>query len=171
MAADGCEAMDGLEFLTRRPEDTPLWGDGNKLLWVRHPGLMICGPQGVGKSTMAQQLMLAHTGLRAAELASHTVAGDDRPVLCGDFVETVCDKSDSCAKPANSLARADIVFNLRLTNRRYACSCHATRGGFGHAPWLRRRSHRDEQALQARLCGFRSFRLLPDFSALSLVAL
>ena len=114
MAADGCEAMDGLEFLTRRPEDTRLWGDGNKLLWVRGQGLMICGPQGVGKSTMAQQLMLARMGLRAAELAGHTVAGDDRPVLCGDFVETVCDKSDSCAKPANSLARADIVFNLRL---------------------------------------------------------
>ncbi|WP_368664896.1 AAA family ATPase [Mycobacterium sp. E2733] len=74
-------AMDGLQFLTSRPEHTPLWGDGSKLLWARGQGLLICGPQGVGKSTVAQRLILARMGLIPAILFDHTVAEDDRPVL------------------------------------------------------------------------------------------
>ncbi|MCB0951036.1 MAG: AAA family ATPase [Mycobacterium sp.] len=81
MAAEGGEAMDGLEFLMSRPEHTPLWGVGDELLWARGQGLMICGPQGVGKSTVAQQLVFARMGLRSASLFGCPVAQDDRPVL------------------------------------------------------------------------------------------
>lgn len=44
-------------------------------------GLMIVGPQGVGKSTIAQQLWLARMKLRDTELLGFPVAADDRPIL------------------------------------------------------------------------------------------
>ncbi|MCZ4520722.1 AAA family ATPase [Rhodococcus ruber] len=81
LALNADRAMDGLQFLTEAPEADPLWGEGDKVLMATGEGLMICGPQGVGKSTVVQQLVLARLGLRAPELFGLPVQPDPRPVL------------------------------------------------------------------------------------------
>lgn len=73
--------MDGLAFLTEAVSTAPLWGQGDQVLWASGEGLMICGPQGVGKSTVVQQLMLARMGLRDPELFGLPVFVDERPIL------------------------------------------------------------------------------------------
>ncbi|BAH53678.1 hypothetical protein ROP_54310 [Rhodococcus opacus B4] len=73
--------LDGLSFLTEDADTVPLWGEAEKVLWAQGEGLMICGPQGVGKSTIVQQLVLARMGLRDPELFGFPVALDDRPIL------------------------------------------------------------------------------------------
>ncbi len=76
------KALDGAAFLSQDVDAVPVWGDGNKVLWAKGEGLMICGPQGVGKSTLVQQLMLARMGLLAAPtLLGLPVLRDDRPVV------------------------------------------------------------------------------------------
>lgn len=74
-------AMDGLAFLTEAANESPLWGEGDRVLWAPGEGLMICGPQGVGKSTIVQQLMLARLGLNPPEMCGLPVAVDERPIL------------------------------------------------------------------------------------------
>ncbi|KXO91297.1 bifunctional DNA primase/polymerase [Tsukamurella pseudospumae] len=74
-------AMDGLAFLTEAVNESPLWGSGDQVLWAPGEGLMICGPQGVGKSTIVQQLMLARLGLNPPEMCGLPVAVDERPIL------------------------------------------------------------------------------------------
>ncbi|MFE0751047.1 bifunctional DNA primase/polymerase [Gordonia sp. NPDC058843] len=74
-------AMDGLAFLTEAVDETPLWGEGDRTLWAPGEGLMICGPQGVGKSTIVQQLMLARLGLTDPEFCGLPVVVDERPIL------------------------------------------------------------------------------------------
>ncbi|WP_164681202.1 AAA family ATPase [Mycobacterium intracellulare] len=74
-------AVDALTFLTEDLDVEPLWGDGSRVIWAQGEGLMIVGPQGVGKSTLAQQLCLARKKLREPELLGFPVAADDRPIL------------------------------------------------------------------------------------------
>ena len=74
-------AVDGLTFLTTSVDSRPLWGRDSHVLWAPGEGLMICGPQGVGKSTVVQQLALARMGLAAPDLFGFPVAADERPVL------------------------------------------------------------------------------------------
>lgn len=74
-------AVDGLTFLTEDLGSESLWGRDSKVLWAPGEGLMIVGPQGTGKSTIAQQLCLARMKLRDTELLGYPVAADDRPIL------------------------------------------------------------------------------------------
>ena len=43
-----------------------MWGDGERVLWPEGEGVMITGHQGVGKTTIGQQLVLHRVGLRTA---------------------------------------------------------------------------------------------------------
>jgi hypothetical protein len=75
-------AMDGLEFLTTaRDEKPPLWGTAEKALAESGQGTLIVGPQGVGKSNVAQLLMFARMGIRSPDLFDFPVLTDERPVL------------------------------------------------------------------------------------------
>ena len=54
----------GGSFVLDLPERLPtVWGHHESPLWVAGEGLMIVGPQGVGKTTLAQQLVLARAGV------------------------------------------------------------------------------------------------------------
>lgn len=56
------------------PEEIPaLWGHGDDVLWAEGEGLMVAAPQGVGKTTIAQQLVVHGLGIRSAPLLGHRV--------------------------------------------------------------------------------------------------
>ncbi len=81
LAAATVHVVDGAEFLVEDSHPEPLWGEGDRVLWARGEGLMICGPQGVGKSTIAQKIMFARAGLTEPSLFGFPVEPDDRPIL------------------------------------------------------------------------------------------
>lgn len=58
----------------------PVWGEGNRVLAAQGEPTMIDGPAGVGKTTIAHQLILARMGIRDQVLGL-PVLRDDRPVL------------------------------------------------------------------------------------------
>jgi replicative DNA helicase len=55
----------GDTFILDRPREIPAaWGTTEELLWAQGEALLIAGPAGVGKTTIAQQVMLAGIGIR-----------------------------------------------------------------------------------------------------------
>lgn len=69
-------------FALDEPETVPaVWGDGERVLWSEGEALMIAGHQGLGKTTIAQQLVLHRAGIRTGPLLGLTVTQGDRPVL------------------------------------------------------------------------------------------
>jgi replicative DNA helicase len=75
--------LDGAEFVFASPLEVPaLWGKaGGEVLWAPGESLMLVGPDGVGKTTLAQELMLARIGL-LDELLSFPVAPAQGRALC-----------------------------------------------------------------------------------------
>ncbi|WP_432108424.1 DnaB-like helicase N-terminal domain-containing protein [Streptomyces sp. AA1529] len=65
--------VDGWRFVSETGAgETPLWGTPEQTLWGSGESLMIVGPPGVGKTTLAHQVVLARLGLQ------HTVL--DMPI-------------------------------------------------------------------------------------------
>ena len=63
------------------PVDVPtIWGTKETVVWAAGEGFFLVGPDGVGKTTVAQQLVLARLGLRD-ELFGLAVASDNGRVL------------------------------------------------------------------------------------------
>jgi replicative DNA helicase len=62
-------------------DPTPIWGEGSQILAAEGEGTMIYGPQGRGKSTLAQQFVNARHGFGPSELLGLPVKQDDRPTL------------------------------------------------------------------------------------------
>ncbi len=59
----------GGSFVLDQPREVPaLWGAGDRVLWARGEALMIVGPAGVGKTTLAQQVVIARLGLTSEVL-------------------------------------------------------------------------------------------------------
>ncbi|HEV8653149.1 MAG TPA: DnaB-like helicase N-terminal domain-containing protein [Actinomycetes bacterium] len=58
-----------------------IWGDGQEVAWPSGESLVIAGPQGVGKSTLAQRLTLARIGVGPATLLGMPVAPTASRVL------------------------------------------------------------------------------------------
>jgi replicative DNA helicase len=63
------------------PEVDCLWGSGDKVLWAKGEGLVIGGSQGVGKTTLAQQLVLTRIGVLTEPLLGLPVVGQPSKVL------------------------------------------------------------------------------------------
>jgi len=61
--------------------DDAIWGSGAQVLWAPGEPLMIVGPTGVGKTTLANQLIYARLGLVAEVLGLPVVPADERPIL------------------------------------------------------------------------------------------
>jgi hypothetical protein len=78
----GVRRMDGDAFLYDLPEHPPvLWGTGDDALWMAGEGTLLVGGDGVGKTTLAQQLILARVGVRDDLLLDHPVQPVDGRVL------------------------------------------------------------------------------------------
>jgi replicative DNA helicase len=58
-------AVDGATFVNDVPDKIPvIWGDETGAAWAKGEPLMIVGPDGVGKTSVAQQTKLARLGIR-----------------------------------------------------------------------------------------------------------
>jgi KaiC/GvpD/RAD55 family RecA-like ATPase len=73
--------LDGAEFLTGSVDAAPVWGSGSLALWAQDEAALIVGPQGVGKSSVAQQIVMRRIGLCDDLLFGFPVEVDERPVL------------------------------------------------------------------------------------------
>jgi replicative DNA helicase len=65
-ATDLQHLIDGATWVTGEPAGVPaVWGDDEAVLWAQGEGLMLVGPDGVGKTTLAHQVIRARVGLAA----------------------------------------------------------------------------------------------------------
>ena len=72
----------GGDFILDEPETIPaVWGVDDRVLWPEGEGVMTVGHQGVGKTTIGQQLVLHRLGIREGALFGLPVKRDDRPIL------------------------------------------------------------------------------------------
>ncbi|SBS77348.1 hypothetical protein MHPYR_410058 [uncultured Mycobacterium sp.] len=57
-------AVSGAEFILDQPSGVPaIWGDGRQVMWAEGEALMVAGGQGLGKTTLAGQLLRGVLGL------------------------------------------------------------------------------------------------------------
>lgn len=59
----------------------PLWGHGDQVAWAEGESLWICGPQGVAKSTLMQNVALRRHGILDGDLLGWPVQRADEPGL------------------------------------------------------------------------------------------
>lgn len=71
--------IDGAAFILDAPDGVPaVWGRGTEVLWAEGEALMICGPSGVGKTTIAGQLVAGRLGLMPTVLGYPVAPGQGR---------------------------------------------------------------------------------------------
>lgn len=71
----------GGAWLLDAPDETPtIWGKGTEILWARGESMMIAGPQGVGKTTLASQILKGSLSLQD-EVLGYPIVGTDQRVL------------------------------------------------------------------------------------------
>jgi hypothetical protein len=74
--------LGGSFILDTDPAPRPLWGEGDQVLWADGESVIIDGPQGVGKTTIAQQLALARAGFdEYSELLGFPIVSGQHRVL------------------------------------------------------------------------------------------
>lgn len=79
---DTGRARFGGEFILDEPANVAsVWGDGENVLWAEGEGLMLTGHQGVGKTTIGQQLVLHRIGIRSGDFLGLPVHDDGRRLL------------------------------------------------------------------------------------------
>jgi replicative DNA helicase len=67
--AESARVFTGGSFLLDIPDTPPaIWGKGDDVLWAEGESLIIAGPQGVGKTTIAGQLLRGLVGLQSEVL-------------------------------------------------------------------------------------------------------
>jgi replicative DNA helicase len=97
--------LNGAAFALDAPTQVEaVWGDGSRVLWAQGEPLMIVKPDGVGGTTIAQQLALRRMGLRSPQQLGYTVAPDldhkvlylalDRPRQAARSMRRMVDESD-----------------------------------------------------------------------------
>ncbi len=71
--------VDGATFVLDAPARVPvIWGRGAEVAWAAGEPFLLVGPQGVGKTTLGQQLTLARIGLRRSVLGMPVAPGEQR---------------------------------------------------------------------------------------------
>lgn len=79
---EGRAFVGGGRFVLDAPKRVPaLWGSGDDVLWASGESLLVAAPQGVGKSTIAQQVAFARIGALPPELLGFPIEADDRPLV------------------------------------------------------------------------------------------
>lgn len=80
------EPVNVLDFLSAGPDpvETCIWGipqTGGVMGWAENQGLIIAGPPGTGKSTIALQVVLRRTGILGGEVLGMPVRVDHHPMV------------------------------------------------------------------------------------------
>lgn len=71
--------INGADFLRDGADHIDaIWGTGDDVLWARGETLIIAGPQGTGKTTVAQQVALARIGVRGPWLLGYPITPSER---------------------------------------------------------------------------------------------
>ncbi|MGY1719285.1 AAA family ATPase [Blastococcus sp. SYSU DS0552] len=79
---DATRAQLGGDAILDEPESPPaVWGADQRIAWAKGQGIMLASHQGLGKTTIAQQLVLHRVGVLPGRFLGMPVATDDRPVL------------------------------------------------------------------------------------------
>jgi hypothetical protein len=80
--------LPGGSFILDGPSDVPsVWGNGQEVIWAEGEPFVIVGPDGVGKTTLAQQVALALVGIGPGKVLGFPVA----PVK-GRVLYLACDR-------------------------------------------------------------------------------
>jgi AAA domain len=70
--------LDGKRFVLDAPDHVPaILGRDREVLWAAGEGLLIVGPQGVGKTTLLGQLALGRAGVLEGELLGYPIEPDE----------------------------------------------------------------------------------------------
>lgn len=82
LRADGSAYIGGAAFILDQPAAIPaIWGEGSRVLWAEGEALMIAGGQGLGKTTLAGQLVRALLGVGDGTVLGLPVVPQGDPVL------------------------------------------------------------------------------------------
>lgn len=94
--------INGAAFVLDAPAEVPaIWGRGSSVLWARGEALMIVGGNGVGKTTLAHQLVAARLGIRTDDVLGYPIVPGARRVLY-----LACDRPRQIARAMQRLFTA-----------------------------------------------------------------
>ncbi|NGO70526.1 DnaB-like helicase N-terminal domain-containing protein [Streptomyces boncukensis] len=79
---------DGWDFITKAADTHPVWGTREQTAWSSGESLMLVGPPGVGKTTLAHQVVLARIGLKDSVLDMPVAPGKRVLYLAMDGLST-----------------------------------------------------------------------------------
>jgi replicative DNA helicase len=80
--AHGPRILRGDQFILNGGDDLePVWGNGSRIAWSSCEPLLIVGPAGVGKTTLAQNIVKARLGLGTPHVLGMPVEPSDKPLL------------------------------------------------------------------------------------------
>ncbi|MEU3033502.1 AAA family ATPase [Streptomyces griseoaurantiacus] len=71
----------GTFFLQAQETPPAVWGEGGDVLWAEGESLILAGPQGVGKTTIAHQIIRARLGLQDTVLGLPVQQGSKRVLM------------------------------------------------------------------------------------------
>ncbi len=102
-------ALDGASFLEGIPDEVPaVWGEpGGAIAWAAGEPLMLVGPDGVGKTTLGQQLMLARVGV------TDTLLGMPVERARGRVLYIAADRPRQAGSSLRRMVGADVTELLR----------------------------------------------------------
>lgn len=94
--------VDGASFVLDAPDTVPaVWGGGDEVLWAQGESLLLVGPPGVGKTTLAQQVVAGRLGV------FRTVLGYPVAPTQGRLLYLACDRPPQIARSLRRLLSAE----------------------------------------------------------------
>lgn len=80
--ANSARCVDGATFVLDAPTTPPaVWGQDDQILWAEGEELMLAGPDGVGKTTLVQQLVFARCGIADDHVLGFPIVPSKNKVL------------------------------------------------------------------------------------------
>jgi hypothetical protein len=101
------EPMNVLDFVAAGPDPTKtcIWGNpvpGGTMAWAENQGIIVAGPPGTGKSTIALQVVLRRVGILGGEVLGMPVAVEKEP-----FVYLALDRADQIRQSIRRMVDPD----------------------------------------------------------------